>query len=76
LDAVDGVHQQQDALARREGAIHLLVEVDVPRGVDEVEEVGFPRLRVLVEHAGALRAHGDAPVSLDLELVQDLPIPG
>ncbi len=40
LDALGGVHQEDGALARGEGARDLVGEVDVPGGVDHVEDVG------------------------------------
>ena len=42
LDALRGVHQQQRPLAGRERARDLVREIDVPRRVDQVEDVAAP----------------------------------
>ena len=42
LDALRRVDEQQRALAGGEAARHLVPEVDVARGVDEVEDVAGP----------------------------------
>ena len=40
LDALGGIDDQQRALARGERSRHLVGEVDVARGVDEIQLVG------------------------------------
>jgi len=39
LDALRGVDEQDGSLTRRQRAGHFVAEVDVPRGVDQVEHV-------------------------------------
>ncbi len=41
LDALAGVHQQHRALAGRQRARDLVAEVDVARGVDELDQVAL-----------------------------------
>jgi hypothetical protein len=66
LDALGRVDQQDHAFAGREGPAHLVAEVDVARGVDQVEDV------VLVGEANRLELDGDAPLALDVHGVQVL----
>jgi hypothetical protein len=47
-------------------------KVDVAGGINEVEEVALARRGVMVEHRCGVGLDGDAPVPLNLELVQDL----
>ena len=42
LDALGRIHQQDRALAGRQGARDLVGEVHVPRGIDHVENVLGP----------------------------------
>lgn len=62
--ALDGVHHDADAVALADGGGHLVHKVDVPGGVDDVEEVGLP-LRVLEGDAdrGALDGEPALPPS-------------
>jgi hypothetical protein len=43
LDALRGVDDEQCALAGRERARDLVAEIDVSRGIDEIQEVGLRR---------------------------------
>ena len=66
LDALGGVHQQDRPLAGRQGPADLVAEVDVARGVDEVQDV------VGVVHPDVLGLDGDAPLPLDVHRVEVL----
>ena len=71
LDALRGVHQQHRTLAGGQRPGHLVGEVHVAGGVDEVQHVvaavvGPPR------HPHALRLDGDAALALDVHPVQVL----
>jgi hypothetical protein len=71
LDALGGVDHQQHALAGAQRARDLVVEVDVTRGVDEVEEVRLAVVGLVVQ------AHGrgldrDAALALELQRVEHL----
>ncbi len=71
LDALTGIHHQQRTFAGRQRAAHLVGEVDVAGGVDEVELVGLavPRL-VMKGHAVSL--DGDAALALEIHRVENL----
>ena len=58
-------------LACCQGARHLVGEVDVAGGVDEVELVGLPVIG-LVHHAHGLALDGDATLALDVHGVEQL----
>ena len=72
LDALGGVDQQHRALAGLQRARHLVGEVDVARGVDQVQHViGF----FATDSPGqphVLRLDGDAALALDVHPVQVL----
>jgi hypothetical protein len=71
LHALRGVDHQQRPLARLEAARHLVGEVDVAGGVDEVQLVGVAG-GVFVVDPDRVRLDGDAPLALDLHLVEHL----
>ena len=68
LDALGGVHHQNGALAGSQAAAHLVGEVHVPRGVDEVELVLLAVLG-LVGHLHRLQLDGDAALALQVHRV-------
>jgi hypothetical protein len=71
LDALRGVDHQQGPLARRDGARDLVGEVDVARGVDEVEHVALAVAgRVL--HLDGVALDGDALFALEVHVVEHL----
>ena len=71
LHPLGGVHHQDGPLAGGQAAAHLVGEVHVPRGVDEVESVDLSvQRRVLQGHGVGL--DGDAPLPLQFHVVQDL----
>ena len=71
LHALGGVHHQDRAFARGEGAGDLVGEVDVAGGVDqvEVEVAAIPRS---VRHANGVQLDGDSPLPLQFIGVQHL----
>ena len=71
LDALRGVDDQQRALARRERARDLVVEVDVARRVDEVQGVDLTVGGGVVERDGT-GFDGDAALALQVHVVEDL----
>ena len=71
LDALAGVDDEDGALAGLERSAHLVGEVDVPRGVDEVERVALAVRRVVVEAHGA-GLDGDSLLALELHRVEHL----
>ena len=71
LDALRGVDDEERALASRKRARHLVGEVDVPRRVHEVEDVGFSVLRPVLE-PHRLGLDGDAALALDVHRIEHL----
>ncbi len=71
LDPLRGVDQQQRALAGHQRAPHLVREVDVTGGVDQVEMVAAAVARHVVQRH-RVRLDGDAALALDVHRVQDL----
>ena len=71
LDALGGIDHQQRALAGRQAARHLIREVDVARGVDQVELVALAVARLIVQRH-ALRLDGDAALALQVHRVEHL----
>jgi hypothetical protein len=72
LDALGGVHDEKGSLAGGQGARHLVGEVHVPRGVDEVEGV-FPAVLGHVQQPDGVGLDGDPPLLLEIHRVQHLP---
>ena len=71
LDALGGVHNEHCPLAGGQGAGHLIVEVHMARGVDEVQGIGAAVLRLVVQTNGP-GLDGDAPLPLQVHVVQQL----
>ena len=71
LDALARVDDQQRALAGRERAAHLVREVDVAGGVDQVEAVDAAVARRVLQRRG-LRLDRDAALALDVHRVEHL----
>ena len=71
LHALGGVHHQQRALAGGQRARHLVGEVHVPGGVDQVQLVGLPG-GALVEDPHRLRLDRDAALALQIHRVEHL----
>ncbi len=69
--ALARVHHQECPLARCQRAADLVRKVDVSRGVDEVQDVGVPILGRVI-HPHRLGLDGDAPLALQLHVVQEL----
>ena len=70
LDALRGVHQQDGALAGGEAPRHLVAEVDVAGGVDQVEDVVLAL--VFPGQPDGLALDRDAALALDVHPVQVL----
>ena len=70
LDALGSVDDQQRPVGGGEGFAHLVAEVDVAGGVDQVEDVVFAVLDVV--ETDALGLDGDAPLLLDVHGVHHL----
>jgi hypothetical protein len=71
LHALAGIDEQQGAFAGSQGPGDLVAEIDVARGVDEVEGI-FAAVRRLVGQAHRLALDGDAPFPLDVHGIEDL----
>ena len=66
-----GVHHQQSALASKEGARHLIGEVDVAWGINEVKLVGLTILGLVLQ-GHSLSFNGDTALALNIHGVEDL----
>jgi hypothetical protein len=71
LDSLRGVDHQEGPLAGREAARDLIGEVDVARRVDQVELVGLA-IPGLVEEPHGARLDGDAPLALEVHVIEHL----
>ena len=71
LDALRGVHQEERTLARRQRARHLVREVDVPRRVDQVQDIRLAIVR-LVCQPDRMRLDRDPALALEIHRVEDL----
>ena len=70
LDALGGVHDEQRPFARGDGAAHLVAEVHVAGGVDQVQQVLLPVEGIV--HLDGLALDGDAAFTLQVHVVQGL----
>ena len=70
FDALRRVHHEQRALARGKRARNLVGEVHVSRSVYEVESVLLSV--VIVKEPARLQLYGDAPLLLDVHVVEEL----
>jgi hypothetical protein len=71
LDALGSVHHQQRALAGLQAARHLVGEIHVARGIDEVQLVENAIVGAVVQPHG-VGLDGDAPFALQVHGIQDL----
>ena len=71
LDALRRIDEQQRALARGERAGDLVREIDVPRGVNQVEHVDLTVVG-LVREPDRVRFDGDPALALEIHAVENL----
>ena len=71
LYPLGGVHHQHRPLAGGQGPGDLIIEVHMARGVDEVQGVDLPVLR-LIKQVDGPGLDGDAPFTLQVHIVQEL----
>ena len=71
LDALGRIDDEKRPLAGRQAPGDLVVEIDVPRGVDEVENIALARGRPVVE-ADAGRLDRDPPLLFEVHRVEHL----
>ena len=71
LDPLGGVDDEQRPLGGHQRAAHLVGEVDVAGGVDQVQPVGLAVPRGVPEGDG-VALDGDAALALDIHRVEDL----
>ncbi len=70
LDPLGSIHDQQGAFARGDGSAHLVAEVHVAGGIDQVEDVLLPVQGVV--HLDRLALDGDAAFALQVHVIQVL----
>ena len=66
LDALRGIHHEQGSLAGGDGTRHLIGEVDVTRGINQIEGI------VLVAHLDGVALDGDATLLFQFHVVEHL----
>ena len=71
FDALRCVHNEQRALTRGERTRNLVVEVHVPRGIDEIHVIDLPVIGFVL-HAHRTRLDGDAAFALQIHIVEQL----
>ena len=71
LDALRRVDNQNRALARGKRTRHLVVEIDVAGGVDQIELIFLAVVGAVGQRHGA-RLDGDAAFALDVHIVENL----
>ena len=71
LHPLPRIDNQQRALTGRQRSRHLVGEVDVARGIDEIQLVGFPVARLVIE-GHALGLDGDTALAFDVHRIQHL----
>ncbi|CCY18709.1 1-deoxy-D-xylulose 5-phosphate reductoisomerase [Eubacterium sp. CAG:786] len=71
LYSLGSVNDEQSALARHQRTRHLVVEVHVTGGVDEVEDVVLAVVGVIFKTYCA-RLDGDAALALDVHVIKKL----
>ena len=71
LDPLGGVHHEQGAFAGGKRTGHLVAEIDMAGGVDEVQLVALA-VGGAVMQGDALGLDGDAALALDVEAVEHL----
>ena len=71
LHALRCIHDEECALARGKAARDFVVEVDVPRRINEVQLVHLPVLTAVVE-ADGLRLDRDAALAFEIHTVEHL----
>ena len=70
LHALSGIHNQQTALARSNGARHFVREIDVSWSVDKIERIIFAILNVI--HLNGVALDGNATLSLQVHVIEHL----
>ncbi len=71
LHPLRGVHDEERPFASREASRDLVRKIDVPRRIDEVQDVALPVLRPVIEPDG-VRLDRDPPLPLQIHVVEDL----
>ncbi len=71
LNALRRIHDKQRTLARSQTARYLIIEIDMPRRVDQIENIFLPVLGP-VHCAHGLRLDGDAPLPFQVHIIQHL----
>ena len=70
LNALRSIHHKQRTFTGCDGTGHLIREVHVARGIDEVQHIRFSLIVVL--HLNSMALDGDALFPLQVHIVQDL----
>ena len=71
LDPLRGIDDDQRTFASHEGAPHFVRKIDVPRGVDEIQQIVLP-VRGTVGERDRIALDRNAPLALDIHRVEQL----
>ena len=71
LHPLRGIHDEQSPFAGRQGARNFVREIDVAGGIQQVQPVGAPILR-LVLHGHGVGLDGDAPLAFEIHGIEQL----
>ena len=71
FDALRGIDDEQGPFAGRQAARYFVVEVDVPRRVDEIERILFAIFGI-VNETGRLGFDGNAPFPFEIHRIEEL----
>ena len=71
LDALGRVNDKDSALARGKRTGDLIIEIDVSRRVDQIENISFAVFRLVFEFDGAC-LDGDAALAFKIHVVEEL----
>ena len=70
LNALCGIHHQQCTLASGNASRHLIRKLDMPRGVDEIENLFLSLMRIF--HLDGMTLDGDATFFFQIHIIEHL----
>ena len=70
LDALTCIHDEDGAFACGQRTAYFVSEIDMPRGVDHVQDVFFAVL--FIDHSDGVSLDGDAAFAFQVHVVQEL----
>ena len=71
FNSLGGIHYQNSAVTGCQRTAYLIIKVHMPGGINQVKNIFLPVLR-LVNGADCLRLNGNAPLPLQIHIIQHL----